>query len=107
MQTLIAEPTPAALCPACQAENRSRPRHRTAWLVLAALFALGLLWSNRYEYPLCEYDGCVRIDRWTGHVGWVWSDDPGGTDDTLQSVRSVRAERDLPLRAGATSASEL
>jgi len=89
MQTLITESTPPTLCPTCQAEGRARARRRFAWFALAALFVLGLFWSNRYEYPLCEYEGCVRIDRWTGRVGWVWNDDPEGMDNTAQGVRAV------------------
>lgn len=61
---------------------------RAAWFLLACLFALGLLWSNRFEYALCDVDGCVRIDRWNSRVEWIGSDIDALPDDETLPVQA-------------------
>jgi hypothetical protein len=88
--SVAARLTAANTCPACGTASkpasplRLYPRtprsYRGAWFVLACAFAFMLLWANRFEYQVCDVDGCVRIDRWTSQVEWIGSDVPAGPD---------------------------
>lgn len=91
-EATMPEPT-TGRCPACHAAlpppARSH-RLRRAWFALASLFVLVLLWANRYDYQVCDVDGCVRIDRWTHRVGWVSAEGVPGEEGS-QEVFAARA----------------
>jgi hypothetical protein len=77
----------AAQCPACGSADamphhfvRDNRSYRGAWFVLGCAFVLGLFWANRYDYQMCDVDGCVRINRWTSSVDWVASGIPTERD---------------------------
>jgi hypothetical protein len=82
--------------PARAARTAARS-YRGAWFVLACLFAFGLLWSGRYEYALCDVDGCLRVDRWSSRVDWIGADIPELRVGT-HSVQARAAGRSAAVR---------
>lgn len=78
-------------CAVCAGQSPVRRWLAPASLGVALVFVFGVLWANRYEYHVCDVDGCIRIDRWTGRVGWVWNEDQaedhGGSAVTTAAPR--------------------
>lgn len=55
-------------------------RYRWAWFALACVVSAALLWTARFQYSVCDTDGCVVVDRWTGTVGFREAQVPGVSD---------------------------